>query len=181
MRVAIQGIKGSYSEEAAVEMLGREVALIECADFAAAFDTVGTARAECAVVPLRNSIVGEIGRVARLLEKGGVEVERELTLEINHVLAGTVDSHLGSVTTVLSHPEALKQCSDFLSLYTQIDQVVAADTASSISLIAARGDKRSAAIGSPRAALMYGAKILRGGIANTRDNKTTFGLIVRKD
>lgn len=161
-------------------MLGPAVELIECADFAATFEAVNDARAECAILPLRNSIVGEIEPVARLLRKGGFEIEREMTLKINHVLAGSSDSEIDSVKTVHSHPEALKQCSDFLSLHSQINQIAARDTASSISLIASRGDKQTAAIGSPRAASMYGAKILREGIANTSNNRTAFGLIVRK-
>ena len=90
--VAIQGIHGSYSEEAARKMLGASAELIECGDFISAFEAVMSNRVGCAVVPLRNTIVGKIGEVADLLEKNDVRVLEEFDLQIRHVFAGTASA-----------------------------------------------------------------------------------------
>src|SRR5688572_13997850 len=103
-RVAIQGIRGSYSEEAARRMMGPSVELIECADFASTFDELNSDAAVFAVVPLRNSIIGPIGAVTRLLRRPDMTVLEEFDLEIRHVLAGTPDALLTDIATVRSHP-----------------------------------------------------------------------------
>ena len=85
-RVAIQGIKGSYSEEAAIRLLGDAIELIECPTFEAAFreaERDGT----LAVIPVRNTIVGRIESTAELLSKSGLVVRDEFVLGIEHVLA----------------------------------------------------------------------------------------------
>jgi len=175
--VAIQGIRGSYSEEAALRMLGASADLIECCDFASTFEAVTAKRATHAVIPLRNKIVGEIGAVADLLAQTELTVLEELDLDIRHVLAGTATAEIGDVITVRSHIEALKQCSSFLAANPHIRQITGDDTASSISQIAGEDKKQNAAIGSARAAKIYGATILRKDIANDLNNWTTFGLI----
>lgn len=175
--VAIQGIKGSYSEEAALRLLGSEAELFECLDFDAAFAAVESGKAKFAVVPVRNKVVGEIEPVAALLRKNTFRVLDEIDLEVEHVLAGTADATFEEVETVRSHVEALKQCSRFIAENAGIRRVVGADTASSIRRIVAENIGANAAIGSKRAAEMYRAKILREDIANDPKNWTTFNLI----
>lgn len=175
--VAIQGIHGSYSEEAARQMLGPTAGLIECDDFASTFETVISNRASRAVVPLRNKIVGEIEGVADLLMKNGLKILDEFELKIHHVLAGTASAEIDDVITVQSHREALKQCSRFLAANPQMKQLAGSDTATSIRRIVLEDSRENAAIGSERAALFYGAKILCEDVANEKDNWTTFGLI----
>lgn len=175
--VAIQGIHGSYSDQATTEMFGGSVELIECIDFARVFEAVTSKLAGFAVVPLRNKIVGEIGAVATLLRDSELKILEEFDLEIHHVLVGTEEAKIKDLTTVRSHSEALKQCSLFLAANPQIRPVNGSDTALSISQIANENRTQNAAIGSARAAKIYGAKILCKDIANDANNWTTFGLI----
>src|SRR5258708_10374739 len=175
--VAIQGIRGSYREEAAMNMLGSSTELIECSDFASTFEAVTSKRAKWAVVPLRNKIVGEIADVAELLENTDLTIFEEFDLDIRHILAGVSGAEISDGMTVRSHTEALKQCSLFLAANPHIRRIAGADTASSISRIAGEDQKQNAAIGSARAAKIYGAKVLCEDIANDVTNWTTFGLI----
>ncbi len=175
--VAIQGIHGSYSEEAARQMLGGSVELVECDDFASTFEMVSSNRASRAVVPLRNKIVGEIEAVADLLKTNGFRILDEFDLKIHHVLAGTGSAEIDDVTTVRSHREALKQCSQFLAANPGIRPIAESDTATGIRRIVSENSRENAAIGSERAALFYGARILHQDVANEKDNWTTFGLI----
>lgn len=175
--VAIQGIRGSYSEEAALRMLGVSADLIECRDFASTFEAVTSKRATQAVIPLRNKIAGEIEAVTELLARTELAILEEFDLYIRHVLAGTVGAEFDDVITVRSHSEALKQCSLFLAANPHIRPISGGDTASSISQITDENKRQNAAIGSARAAKIYGAKVLCEDIANDINNWTTFGLI----
>ncbi|HVQ56295.1 MAG TPA: prephenate dehydratase domain-containing protein [Pyrinomonadaceae bacterium] len=179
--VAIQGIRGSYSEEAARRLMGADAEIVECLDFAQAFDTVANARAEYAVVPVENKIVGEIEDVTGLLRMSSFSVIKQSRLKVEHVLTGTpdCDGDLESIRTVRSHIEALKQCRRFLTVNTHIEQVAGADTASSVRRVVEDNIVDNAAIGSRRAAEMYGAKVIAENVADDKDNWTTFCLIGR--
>ena len=175
--VAIQGVAGSYSEEATHRLMGLEAEIVECVDFAGTFDAVAKARAEYAVVPVENKIVGEIEGSMSILRSGGFKVHEHLPLRVMHVLVGTAEADLDSIKTVRSHVEALKQCKRYLSMNSSWMQVIGADTASSVRRIVEENRIENAAIGSRRAAEIYGAKIIAENIADDHDNWTTFCLI----
>jgi prephenate dehydratase len=176
-RVAIQGIKGSYSEEAAGRLLGQGLSVVECVDFDSVFAAVDTGAADYAVVPVRNRIVGDIVPVVKLIQGNRAQVYGRLELKVMHVLAGTQASDVGRINSVRSHIEALRQCSEYLAKLLSCTQEIGADTASSIRRIVEENDPQRAAIGSRRAAEIYGAKILAENIANSKENWTTFYLI----
>ena len=175
--VAIQGVKGSYSEEATQKILGGDAEILECSDFEAAFSAVEHGIAAWAVIPVENKIVGEIEIPQRLLKQSSLRILERLPLEVRHILAGTPDAEFENLTSVRSHVEALKQCQRFLSSHKNITQIIGADTASSVRRIVDENILVNAAIGSRRAAELYGAKILRENIADDIENWTTFYLI----
>ena len=176
-RVAIQGVTGSYSEEAVRQLFGVEASIVQCQDFDETFSAVREGEADNAVVPVMNKIVGEIRRPMELLVDGRYRVLDKLPLRVQHVLVGTPDSEFVNLATVRSHIEALKQCGRFLAGHPHLTQIVGADTASSVKRIVDEANPVNAAIGSRRAAELYGAKILREEIADDIDNWTTFYLI----
>lgn len=175
--VAIQGVKGSYSEDAALKIFGGSAQTVECLSFEETFATLAAKTAQFAVVPVANTIVGEIVAVATLLDQSGFKVREQLALQIQHILAGTRDAEMEKLVSVRSHAEALKQCKRFLDSLPTLSRLIGADTASSIRRIVEEGDPANAAIGSRRAAEIYGAKIIRENIADAPDNWTTFYLI----
>ena len=177
MRVAIQGITGSYSDEAARTLFGDDVAILECDDFESAFSAVQQREAQHAVIPIENKIVGEITTPAELLRLGKYRVCDKLPLKVQHVLAGTSEAELSNLRSIRSHVEALRQCRRFLRSNDHLTQIVAADTASAVRQIVADADPAHAAICSRRAADIYGAKILVESIADDPDNWTTFYVI----
>lgn len=176
-RIAIQGITGSYSEAAARKFFGAKAEIVECLDFEETFQTVVSKKAKYAVVPLKNKIVGEISSATEILNRTNLKVSDELSLEVRHVLCGTLNAEFDNIKTVRSHVEALKQCRKFLSENQQLQQIVGADTASSVRRIVGENIEENAAIGSRRAAEIYGAKILLENIADDVDNWTTFYLL----
>ena len=175
-RVAIQGIKGSYSEEAAAAMSpGSE--LVECPDFATVFAALDAGNADHAVVPVRNLIVGDIAAVKSVVDTGRYRVHERRRQSIDHVLVGHAGAVVRDVNVVSSHPEALKQCGRYLSQNSDWVIENGLDTASCIREVAGRGDKGSAAIGSRRAAELYGGVVLATDIADAAGNWTEFVLI----
>ncbi len=175
--VAIQGVRGSYSEEATLKLLGASAEILECHRFEDAFQSLLENRAEFAVIPFRNKIVGAIETPHRLLKNTNLKILDELPLEVRHVLVGTNDAEFENLISVRSHVEALKQCRKFFSNRQNLQQIIGADTASSIKRIVEENDAQNAAIGSRRAAEIYGAKILREEIADEAENWTTFYLL----
>ena len=177
-KVAIQGIQGSYSEEA-VHILMSGAELLECCDFAETFDSLETGRAEYAVVPVENKIVGDISGTVNTLREDRFRILDRAVLKVRHVLAGVPDSKLGQIESVRSHVEALKQCRRYLAAKPRWVQVIGTDTAGSVRRVVREGNSSNAAIGSRRAAEMYGAKVLADDIADDPDNWTTFCLLTR--
>lgn len=175
--IAIQGVKGSYSEEAVLKMFGNSAQILECTDFAATFETLQNGNANYAVVPLKNKIVGEIEVAVNLLKQTSLRILDELPLEVRHVLVGNQNAKFENLRTVRSHIEALKQCRKYLSANAQLTQIIGADTASSVRRIVEENCTENAAIASRRAAEIYGAKILKENIADDSENWTTFYLI----
>lgn len=175
--VAIQGVSGSYSEEAVRALFGVDVTVLECADFETTFAAVRSGQADNAVVPVENKIVGAISSTADLLRSGEYKILEKLSLKVSHVLASIPNARFDDLVSVRSHVEALRQCRRFFGLNPRLVQMVGADTASSIRSIVDGGDPTRAAIGSRRAAEIYGAEVLREDIADDIDNWTTFYLI----
>lgn len=174
--LAIQGIRGSYSEEAALTLIaGAE--LLECQDFAETFSSLEAGRADYAVVPVKNKIVGDIEGTTRIVREKHFQIIDQLSLKVSHVLAGPLYAKLETIETVRSHAEALKQCRRYLDSMPGWSQVIGADTASSVRLTMEQGNTAQAAIGSRRAAEMYGARILAEGIADDSENWTLFYLV----
>lgn len=180
-QVAIAGIRGSYSESAASEYFNKDdVELIECSTFEGVFGSLKTGLASHAVIPIRNSIVGEIASTASLMRKNRHEVIGQIKVKVQHVLAGVPESSFEDLVAVRSHAEALLQCSNFLAANPHLEKVPGFDTASSIRSVVVTGLPKYAAICSERAAEIYGAKVLRRNIANMSSNTTTFAVIRMK-
>jgi prephenate dehydratase len=149
---AIQGIRGSYSEEAALWFLGADAKILCCLSFEQTFEAVLSGETLYAILPLRNKIVGEIEKPVHLLKKHNLKIFDELALEIRHVLIGTNEAEFKELEIIESHAEALKQCHRFLSANEQIQAVEGNDTASSVQKIIEAKNPKRGAIGSCRAA-----------------------------
>ena len=175
--VAIQGIKGSYSDEAARQLFGADALIVECRDFDQTFHALRSKKADHAVVPMINKIVGKIETPTRLIENGGFKVLDQIQMPIKHALLGTAYATIEKLTSARSHPEALKQCGKFLAANSRMKPLACLDTASGVREIVEDANDSQAAIGSLRAAEIYGAQVLLENIADDIDNWTTFYVI----
>jgi len=179
-KVAIQGIRGSYSSVAALKAFGEGLELIECASFEGVFQAMSSGLATHAVLPVRNSTVGKIGATNRLIANHRPTALGEVEVRVDHVLATLPGTKFEDLDSVRSHSEAFRQCANFLNSNTQLRTIIGFDTASCIRSVVHDGIIGQAAICGRDAAEIYGGEVLREHIADSRDNKTTFSILSAK-
>ena len=182
LRVAFQGVPYAYSWLAAQKYLGGlgvPGALSGFRSFAEAVDALVAGAADLAFLPIENTTAGSINQVYDLLVSHDVSIVGEEIWKVDHCLAGPADVPLTSISRVLSHPQGLEQCSQFLQSLPNAQPVFRFDTAEALKEVAAAGDPTEAGIGPPEAAAHYGLVLLRRGIANQEENYTRFVALAR--
>jgi len=173
-RVAFQGERGAFSEEAAVKLLGEEIVLVPQPTFEATFAAVGDGLADYILTPIENTLAGSVHRAFDLLVESGLSIIGEVVIPISMNLIVTPGTAFERIAMVESHPVALAQCERFFSAYPRLKKVAAEDTAGSVREVMRAGDPARAAIASRRAAEIYGATILREHLEDDPQNFTRF-------
>lgn len=180
LTVAFQGETGAYSEQAALTALGENISLLPQPSFKDVFESLITGLVERAVIPIENSTAGSIHENYDLLLHYETSIIAEQYLRISHNLLTLPETQIGDIKRVISHPQALGQCSDFLSNMQHVTVEAAHDTAGSARLIAEKRLTDTAAIASAGAAEEYDLKIIRKGIENNHHNHTRFLVLSSK-
>jgi prephenate dehydratase len=176
-RVAFQGERGAFSEEAAGQLLGAQLELVPCQTFESLFAAVTDGRADYALAPIENSLAGSVLKVYDLLLTNTLHIAGEVIMPIQHYLIGCPGAVFAEIKTVASHPVALAQCERFFAAHPHIQRIVAEDTAGSVAQIVRQGDRTRAAIAGRRAATIYGGTILRAHLEDHSANYTRFVLL----
>lgn len=176
-RVAFQGERGAFSEEAAVKLLGEDIKLVPRPTFESLFAAVDAGVADCALAPVENTLAGSIHRSYDLLLESSLSIAGEIIIPIGHHLIGCPGSSFDSIRTVESHPVALAQCERFFAGHPEIRRIATEDTDGSVAQVVRRGDQTCAAIAGRRAATIYGGMILREHLEDHHENYTRFVLL----
>jgi prephenate dehydratase len=179
-QVAIQGERGSNSHMAALK-LAPDYEVLPCAVSTDVFAALLDGRAQCAVLPIENTLHGAVTEHYDLLLKNPVRIDAEGLLLIHHNLVAAPGVELSAIRTVLSHPVALNQCRRFLESFTQARALPFYDTAGSVKHIIAESLKDTAGLAPELAAEEYGANILLRGVEDHAQNFTRFHLIRRAE
>lgn len=179
LKVAFQGVHGSYSDEAVGEIFGDDAEKISCQNFDELFQTLDLGLADYILAPVKNSLIGDIARPTELLSRGKFRLRETYQKLINHTLIGCANAELSNIELVASHYAALAQCQNFFKRHQQIKQVTAADTASAVQETIASGNISRAAIASKHCARLYGGRILLENIQDAPENFTTFYLLTK--
>lgn len=179
-RVAFQGERGAFSEEAALQLLGHEIELVPRRTFAALFASIDNGEADYVLAPVVNSIAGRVEPAVDLLQRSSLVALDEVELQIEQHLIGCESATFNEIQIVQSHPVALAQCRRFFAEHPQLQAITADDTAGSVAEVIKRGDVTRAAIAGRRAAEIYGASIIRESIQDRPENFTRFVLLSLK-
>lgn len=180
-RIAFQGEPGAFSSQAARNLLGDDIELAPCETFEQMFAEVENRQSDFCLAPIENSLFGSIYQNYDLLLKHNLRIVGETSLRIVHNLIAPPEIKLEDVRRVYSHPVALGQCQKFFAEHSEIQQVVAYDTAGSVKMLMASREPEAAAIASALAAEVYCAQILKAGIEDDQQNYTRFFLLARED
>ena len=176
-RVAFQGARGAFSEEAAVSLLGEDIALVPRPTFELLFSSITDKAADYVLAPIENSLAGFVHACFDLLLDSKLFIVGEVIIPINQCLIGCPGSTFDEITTVESHPVALDQCRRFLAANSHLKRVAAEDTAGSVARIIEAGETSRAAIAGKRAAEQHGGAILREHLEDSSENYTRFLLL----
>ena len=176
-RVAFQGERGAFSEEAALKLLGNDIELVPQRTFAALFSSIGDGAADYVLAPVANSIAGPVHASLDLMHASSLVPLDEVEIQIDQHLIGCPNATFADIETVESHPVALAQCKRFFAEHPQLEPLWADDTAGSVAAVIKRGDCTRAAIAGRLAAQLYGASIIRECIQDQPENYTRFVLL----
>jgi prephenate dehydratase len=176
-RVAFQGERGAFSEEAAMKLLGNEIELVPRKTFADLFSSLDKRLADYVLAPVENTIAGVVQPWVDLMRSSSLAVLDEVEIKIEQHLIGCAGANFDALETVQSHPVALAQCSRFFENNPQLQSVVADDTAGSVAEVVRLRDPKRAAIAGQRAAEIYGGSIIRKSIQDQTENYTRFVLL----
>ena len=172
MKVAFQGEPGAYSEQAVFNYFGM-VETKPCESFDVVFNSVVSGECEQGLIPIENSLAGSIHQNYDLLLRHDLHIVGEYLLRVEHCLIGLPGVKKEDIQKAISHPQALGQCAAYLrNLGIKPETVY--DTAGSVKMLKASGERTTVAIASRRAAELYEMQIIEEGIEDNPENYTRF-------
>lgn len=179
-KIAFQGEKGAYSEEAIHQSFGPEVTTLTCHGLEGIFEAVETGQAELGVLPVENSTAGSIYQAYDLLLNHDLRVCGEIIFRVRHALLAVPGTTPEAIRRVRSHPQALAQSERYLADRGWQPES-AYDTAGSARDLAAAPQPDVAAIASRLAGKLYGLEELDYGIEDSRQNYTRFFVLSQQE
>lgn len=182
MITAFLGPRGTFSEDAAISFAGNDGEFLDFSSFPALTAAVETGLATQALLPIENSIEGSISTTLDLLiHETPLKIAAEVVVPVRHFLVTVPGATLTDITEVTSHPQPFGQCRRFLErVLPKAQQVAALSTAGAVEDVCKGDNIHRAAIGTRRAAELYGGQIIAHDIQDNRSNFTRF-IVLRKE
>lgn len=182
-KIGYLGPAGTFTEEALIKYTGADCSdKVACATINAVFKGVADGSLDLGLVPIENSTEGSVHLTLDLLAGDyDLKISGEIIMPISHHLIARADTPADRVTKVLSHPQALAQCRNYIEKnLPAIEAVPVTSTAEAVRSIAEAGESW-AAVGNARAAEIHGLSVIASDIQDCRENRTRFVVISRED
>ena len=180
IRVSYQGTDGAFSHQAAMRHFEQRYSNVNCIGytrFEEAANAVLNGEADVSILPIENTTAGSINDTYDLLNEKDLFVTGEEVLHINHCLMAPKNVEVTNIRRILSHPQAIAQCSKFLTSLPRCHVESYFDTAMAARKVRDDDDLSQGAIASSYAAEIYGLTILKRDLANQPENFTRFLII----
>lgn len=177
--VACQGVEGAYSQ-IACEKLFQAPNILYFSNFEAVFSAIEKGLCQYGIIPLENSTAGSVNAVYDLMQKHNFSIVRSVRLRVDHSLLALPGAKLSEIREVVSHGQALEQCSEFLKQLPNVTVTRCENTAAAARMVAGAGRRDLAAIASPACAEIYGLQPLQERVQNEHGNYTRFICIAAK-
>jgi prephenate dehydratase len=183
LRTAFLGPRGTFSEEAALLFSQGDGQLIPYASFPALTAAVEAGEADAAVLPIENSIEGQVHTTLDLLiHETPLQIIAEEVVPVRHMLVMAPGGKLEDIRSVASHPQGLGQCRRFLDrVLPGVEQEAALSTAGAVEAVATGDDLTRAAIGPLRAAELYQGDVIARDVQDVRGNLTRFVVLAPRE
>ncbi len=181
MKVAIQGIQGSFHHIVAENFYSKDIELLECMTFSEMPMHLQEGRVDALVMAIENSIAGAILPNYALIDKYDLKIVGEYYLSIHQNLMALPGQTIDDIKEVCSHPMALLQCGEFFEKHTHIKLIEDKDTAEVAKRINDNQLKGVGAIASTRAADIYNLEVLAPEIQTIKQNQTRFFILEKRD
>lgn len=170
--VACQGVEGSNSQIAATKLVSRPN-IMYFSNFDGVFNAVEKGLCRYGILPIENNLAGSVTAVYDLMKQYDFHIAKSIKLRIEHSLMIKNGGKLSDIKEIISHEQALSQCSDFLEkLGVKVTAVE--NTATAAEMVANTDRTDLACISSPDCSEIYGLKILDKNIGNSDNNYTRF-------
>lgn len=179
-RVAIQGIKASFHDEAAQIYFGTDIQTLECNSFRQTCEALQNKEADYVVMAIENSIAGSLLNNYSLLQEYDFQICGEVALPIQLHLLALPGVKFEDVKFVQSHPIAIRQCVDFFQEYPQLQVLEKNDTAACAKELRDRNMVDTVAIANMQAAKLYDLQVLERRIETNKKNFTRFLILSDK-
>ncbi|MBP5234238.1 MAG: prephenate dehydratase, partial [Planctomycetes bacterium] len=177
--VACQGVEGSFGQQAA-DHLFCQPRILFFQRFADVMQAVEKGMCAYGVLPIENSIAGSVTEVYDQIRQHRFYIVRGVKLRVDHCLLARPGVKLEQIKEVVSHEQALRQCSHALEAMKGVRRTAVANTAIAAQQVAASNREDVAAIASFACTRLYGLQVLQSGIANVAGNYTRFICISRR-
>ena len=179
MKVAYSGTEGAFAHIATCKQFpsARKIAY---KDFASAYESVVNGECDAALLPIENSYNGEVGQVTDLMFSGPLYINAMTEIAITQDLLALPGTKIEDIKSVVSHPQALGQCNEYLR-EKGLTQIEYANTALAAKLVSESNDKTLAAIASEEAAKIFGLSVLEKNINSSKNNTTRFAVFSRSE
>ena len=174
MKIAIQGIKGSFHHIVAEHFFGKDIELVECMSFTEIPELLKNDEVESAVMAIENSIAGAILPNYVLIDEYDLNIEGEVYINIHHHLMSLHGQTFDDIKEVWSHPMALLQCRKFFRDHPHLKLIEEKDTAEVARRIHLEKIQGVAAVASKRAADLFDLNIIADDIQTIKNNSTRF-------
>lgn len=177
--VACQGTEGAYSQKICDQMF--EFAdILYMNTFNDVFNAVESGMCPFGILPIENSTAGSVTQVYDLMEKHHFHIVRAARQRIEHRLLSLPGVNMKDIKEVVSHEQALRQCSAFLAAHPGIKVTAMENTAVAANFVATSGRRDLAAIASQECAALYGLETLSDSVSDTPNNSTRFICITKE-
>ena len=178
-RISFQGVDGAYSQLAVNDFFsGAET--LPCKTFEIALNEAELGNVDYAMIPIENSAAGRVADIHRLIPKSNLHINFEHFQKVEHKLLIHPDSKIENIKNILSHEQALAQCSDKIQKL-DLNILIGADTAGSAKTISDEKILDTAAIASSLAGKTYGLKVIDENFANSLNNITRFYIMSKNE
>ncbi len=179
-RIAIQGIAGSFHEDAASKYFNEEIEVVECKTFTSVCEQIDGDKVDFGVMAIENSIAGSLLQNYSLIRDYHLRIIGEIYLHIQMNLMVYPGVKKKDIKEIYSHPVSFLQCNEYLEKhFPKADRKELGDNAKVAKIISTEKITYAAAISNVRSSELYGLQILEKGIETNKKNYTRF-LILSK-